>query len=246
MAHWNSWFSHKKWWFSIAMLVYQRVTPFKGALKVKNCVQWGDFRSPKRCLQAAKDNPWAWKPLNPLLKKWIFHGIFPQIVILQLKHTVGFNLKFVLSPRRLLTRHVPQTMEDIDVLTAISPKLQFHQLFSETPRDLRGHSRGNWLRAGCTPGPFSVLRGFSAGRWALQGVGVRDTWPDFEGSVGAWNRWIGDFFRVDFDGELFHGFFRFWCWTFSCCSWKHILLHGKSMEIQPSFDEWHIDCRYYY
>ena len=25
-GHWNSWFTHKKWWFSIAMLVYQRVT----------------------------------------------------------------------------------------------------------------------------------------------------------------------------------------------------------------------------
>ena len=27
-GHRNSWFTHKKWWFSIVMLVYQRVSPF--------------------------------------------------------------------------------------------------------------------------------------------------------------------------------------------------------------------------
>ena len=28
MAHWNSWFTYKRWWFSMAMLVYQRVSEF--------------------------------------------------------------------------------------------------------------------------------------------------------------------------------------------------------------------------
>ena len=27
--HWNSEFSHEKWWFSIVMLVYQRVSPYE-------------------------------------------------------------------------------------------------------------------------------------------------------------------------------------------------------------------------
>ena len=97
-------------------------------------------------------------------------------------------------------------MEDIDVLTAISPKLQFlgissyfihfqfHPLFSETPRDLRGHGK-----AGCTPGPLCAVE--TALRWRCKAWACETRGPTCEGSFGTW---IGDFFPFLFK-FLFHG-----------------------------------------
>ena len=206
--------------------------------------------------------PWKWRTASTeatsahlwkihCWKFGIFLGIFPQISHSPAETHCRLQPKVPwLCPSRLLTHHVhPQTMEDIDGtspqslqnsnflgfhhISSISSSTMFHPVFSETPRDLRGHSRGR-LRAGCTPGPFSVQRGWNRAALALQGVAVRGAGPDFEGSVGAWHRWIGDFFLVDFDGELFHFVLG------------NIFYYMVTWEIQPSFDEWHIDCRYYY
>ena len=58
-GHRNSGFSHEKWWFSIAMLVHQRVVP---TCIYKAWADWGviDF-DPCMCLSV------NWVPLNPLV-----------------------------------------------------------------------------------------------------------------------------------------------------------------------------------